>query len=61
PQELKFHRTKITNCIKEFGPMFKAVKVCLDPIFERLNQEDKNDRLELPTTVAEPVCNKMWN
>ena len=60
PGDAKFCKTKILLCIKEFEPILEATKIYLDPLFEKLNKEEKAEAVGGAVKVSERIRNELW-
>ena len=60
PGDAKFRKTKILLRIKEFEPILEATKICLDPLFEKLNKEEKAEAIGDAVRVSERIRNELW-
>ncbi|THU75335.1 hypothetical protein K435DRAFT_771627 [Dendrothele bispora CBS 962.96] len=61
PTCIHFRKTKILHCIKEYRVLFDPVINRLYPLFQKLNEDDRNEDLGLPVKVPGEVRERLWS
>lgn len=60
PDNMHFRKTKLLNRIKEFYVMMNATRTRLDPIAEKLNEDELRQYDELEVKVPQDIRDKVW-
>ncbi|THU89901.1 hypothetical protein K435DRAFT_968898 [Dendrothele bispora CBS 962.96] len=61
PTRIHFRKTKILHRIKEYRVLFDPVINRLYPLFQKLNEDDRNEDLGLPVKVPGEVRERLWS